>query len=111
MGVAQANAVPIMFPPGRTETEIEVPIINDRLVEGTERFLGRIISGGGITDLNITAPTATVDIIDDDSKWILPPSHTHKSPLLYDWNFAPHLSLSGINCPYYLSSSLQSLSF
>ena len=47
-----------------------MPIINDQFVEGTERFLGQIISGGGIDDLVITAPTATVDITDNDSKWI-----------------------------------------
>ena len=53
---------------------IEVPITNDQLVEGTERFLGQIITGGGISDLDITAPTATVDIADNDSKW------SHMSP-------------------------------
>ena len=47
-----------------------MPIINDQFVEGTERFLGQIISGGGIDDLVLTAPTATVDITDNDSKWI-----------------------------------------
>ena len=53
-----------------------MPIINDQLVEGTEQFLGQIISGGGITYLYIFAPTATVDITDNDSKWIpiSPPS-------------------------------------
>jgi hypothetical protein len=60
--------MPITFPAGSLQTEIEVPITNDRLVEGTERFLGQIISGGGITGLDITAPTATVDITDNDSK-------------------------------------------
>ena len=53
---------------------IEVPITNDALVEGTERFLGQIISGGGIADLDIIAPTATVDIRDDDGKLLFPTS-------------------------------------
>ena len=68
MGYTRANAIPIIFPPGSTETQIEVPITNDRLVEGTERFLGRIVSGGSIPGLDIFAPTATVDITDNDSK-------------------------------------------
>ena len=78
MGIAQANATPITFPPGSNQTEIEVPITSDTLAEETERFLGRIISGGGIANLSITAPTATVDIRDDDGKLLFPtssPSH------------------------------------
>ena len=67
-GYIRTNAIPIIFSPGRPETEIEVPITNDQLVEGTERFLGHIISGGGIADLDIFAPTATVDITDNDGK-------------------------------------------
>jgi hypothetical protein len=77
-----------------------VPITNDQLVEGTERFLGQIISGGGITGLDITAPTATVDITDNDSK------HTLVS--LCDWNF---YSLSFCNKLSIFEQSLQSLSF
>ena len=38
MGYIRANAIPIIFSPGRPETEIEVPITNDRLVEGTFNF-------------------------------------------------------------------------
>ena len=68
MGYTRANAIPIIFPPGSTETQIEVPITNDQLVEGTERFLGRIISGGGIAGLDINVPTAIVNINDDDCK-------------------------------------------
>ena len=49
-------------------TRITVPIIDDTRVEETERFYGEIISGGGISDIQIFAPTATVDIIDNDSK-------------------------------------------
>ena len=67
-GYTQANAIPIMFPAGSTETVIEVPITNDRLVEGTERFFGRVISGGGIPNLDIFAPNVTVDICNNDSK-------------------------------------------
>ena len=74
MAIAPANAIPITFPPGSHQTEIEVPITNDALVEVTERFLGQIISGGGIADLDIIAPTATVDIRDDDGKLLLPTS-------------------------------------
>ena len=74
MGIAQANAIPIAFPPGSTETVIEVPITNDALEEGIERFLGQIISGGGIADLDIIAPTATIDIRDDDGKLLFPTS-------------------------------------
>ena len=68
MGYTRANAIPIIFPPGSTETQIEVPITNDQLVEGTERFLGQIVSGGSILGLDIFAPTATVNITDNDSK-------------------------------------------
>ena len=60
----------ITFPTGSTETVIEVPITNDWLVEGTEWFFGRVIygHGGGISNLDIFAPNATVDISDNDSK-------------------------------------------
>ena len=68
MGYTRANAIPITFPSGSFETVIEVPITDDTMVEGTERFLGQIVSGGGIGDLIISAPTATVDIIDNDGK-------------------------------------------
>ena len=60
--------MPIVFPSGEARTTIEIPITDDMLVEGTERFLGQIVSGGGITNLHIFAPTATVDIIDNDGK-------------------------------------------
>ena len=86
MGIAQANAIPITFPPGSTETVIEVPITNDALVEGTERFFGQIISGGGIDDLTITAPTATVDIRDDDGKLLFPTSSSNHLIAIY-WSF------------------------
>ena len=68
MGYTLANAILITFPSGSFETVIEVPITDDTMVEGTERFLGQIISGGGIGDLIIFAPNATVDIIDNDGK-------------------------------------------
>ena len=64
-------------------------ITNDLLVEGSERFMGQIISGGGIADLNIFAPTATVDITDNDSKF----------------NSCDSLSLSLSFPPLYLPSS------
>ena len=65
-GITQANVVPIIFADGEARTTVEVPINNDNLVERTERFLGQIISGGGISALRILAPTATVDIVDND---------------------------------------------
>ena len=69
-GITQANALPIIFTGGSTQTTIEISINNDNLVERTEWFLGQIISGGGISDLRIFAPTATVDITDNDGKYI-----------------------------------------
>ena len=67
MGYTRTTAIPITFPAGSTETTIEVHINNDQLVERTtEQFTGRIISGGGISDLNIFASHATVDIMDND---------------------------------------------
>ena len=57
----------IAFPTGSTETVIEVPITNDQLMELTERFFGRVISGVGILGLDIFAPIATVDISNNDS--------------------------------------------
>ena len=60
---------------------IEVSITNDALVEGIERFLGQIISGEGIADLDIIAPTATVDIRDDDGKLLFPTSSPR--PIIY----------------------------
>ena len=45
---------------------IEIPISDDPLVEETERFFGRIISGGGIPNLDIFAPNAIVHITDNN---------------------------------------------
>ena len=67
-GYTRANAIPITFPDGNTQTTIEVNITNDQLVEGPEQFFGRIISGGGISNIDIFAPNANVDIGDNDSK-------------------------------------------
>ena len=67
-GIAQANAIPIIFEAGQTSTTVTVPITNDNRVEGDEQFFGQIISGGGIPNIEIFAPTATVDIVDDDCK-------------------------------------------
>ena len=67
-GYTRANAIPITFPDGNTQTTIEVNITNDQLVEGPEQFFGRIISGGGISNIDIFAPNANVNIGDNDSK-------------------------------------------
>ena len=67
MGYTRAAAIPITFPAGSTETTIEVQINNDQLVERTtEQFTGRIVSGGGLSNLNIFTSHATVDIMDND---------------------------------------------
>ena len=62
-GTPQANAVPVMFPPGQMTTTINVPIINDEVAEGTERFFGRLQLATGST-VTIFANQSTVDILD-----------------------------------------------
>ena len=76
-GYSRANAIPITFPPRSNETIIEILIINDPLVEGTERFFGRIISGGGISDLIIHHTIAVVDITGDNECYNGKSSHHH----------------------------------
>ena len=47
---------------------LTIPINDDQVAEGREQFFGQIISGGGISDLVLTNPTAVIDIIDNDGK-------------------------------------------
>ena len=67
-GITRGNAIPIIFESGQTSTTITVPIANDGRVEGDEQFMGQIVSGGGIDNIVIFAPTANVTILDDDGK-------------------------------------------
>ena len=69
-GISRENAIPIIFESGQTSTTITVPIVNDDRVEGDEQFMGHIISGGGISNTEIYAPTASVTIVDDDRKLV-----------------------------------------
>ena len=64
--VAQAPAQLLTFPPNQTTTSISIGIINDTLVEGLEQFRVHLQDAGNVENLNITQPTATVDIMDSD---------------------------------------------
>ena len=67
-GISRENAIPIIFESGQLSTTITIPIANDDRVEVDEQFMGQIISGGGIDNIRIVAPTADVTIVDDDGK-------------------------------------------
>lgn len=63
--------MPVVFGTGQSTATITIPIIDDSSVEGIENFqvnLRRVTSFTG--NLAITEPTATVTIVDDDSKCI-----------------------------------------
>ena len=100
-GYTRATAIPITFPAGSTETTIEVQINNDQFVETTAQFIGRIVSGGGIGNLNIFAPRATINITDNDSMYNYIYENLSPSPS------PPPLSLSlPFNSLFYSSLSL-----
>ena len=66
--MAQASAQLLTFPPNELRTSISIGIINDTLVEGLEQFRVHLQDAGNVLNLVITQPTATVNIIDNDSK-------------------------------------------
>ena len=100
-GYTRANAIPIIFPAGSSQTVVEVNITNDQFVETSERFFGRIISGKRIDDIEIFAPNATVDITDNDSE--LSPSHLSPTPTLAQTH------PSSCSLPLFLSPTLSPL--
>ena len=66
-GITQANAEPIIFTDGPT-VAISINITDDNLAEGGEHFSVHIISGGNISNSDFFAPTAIVNIVDNDGK-------------------------------------------
>ena len=66
-GITQATAQPIIFADGQPTTTVSINITGDHLAEDSEWFSVHIISGGGISDLNIFAPNATIEIADNDN--------------------------------------------
>ena len=64
-GITQANAEPIVFANGQPTTTVSINITDDNLAEGRKWFSVHIISGG-VSDLHIFAPRATIEIADDD---------------------------------------------
>ena len=105
-GYTRATAIPITFPAGSTETTIEVQINNDQFVETTAQFIGRIVSGGGIGNLNIFAPRATINITDNDSMYNYIYENLSPSPSTPP----PPLSLSPFQFPFFLLLIPRSLS-
>ena len=76
-GTTRANAVPIIFPSGPTIITISISITDDNLVEGGEYFSVHIILGENISDLVLFAPTATVNIVDNDGKCCVKVTHNY----------------------------------
>ena len=77
---AAVNGIPIIFPAGQIKTTITVTITDDKLIEGTEHFFGQIQSDN--SSIVIFAPTATVNILDNDSKFRMYYTPLFSSPLL-----------------------------
>lgn len=67
--ITEDNAISISFPTGLAQTEIVIHIIDDRLVEGTEWFLVHI-SCRSIDGFEIFAPTATINVADNDGVYM-----------------------------------------
>ena len=67
-GLTRANAEPIIFNNGQLTVSVSINITDDNLAEGEQHFSGRIISGGLISDLIISAPVATIRVADNDGK-------------------------------------------
>ena len=62
-GITNANAIPIIFPVGSTNTTVTVAITNDGEFEGIEHFYCRLRpSSTAPTNLRIPVDTATVVI-------------------------------------------------
>ena len=62
-GITNANAIPIIFPVGTTNTTVTVPITNDGEFEGIEHFYCRLRpSSTAPTNFRIPVDTATVVI-------------------------------------------------
>ena len=80
-GTTRTNAVPIIFPNGPTIT-ISINITDDNLVEGGEYFSVHIILGENISDLVLFAPTATINIVDNDGKCCMKVTHNYDTYLL-----------------------------
>ncbi len=70
MGVATS----LTFSSSITQLAVDIPIINDLIVEGNERFQVSLATGDGSVNLN--PATGFVTIIDDDRKrqytWMFP---------------------------------------
>jgi len=70
MNITHANAVPVNFPPQSLSTVVQVAIQDDRVIEGTKQFFGRLRSNGTSPNLSIPVDRATVQILDDDGKQV-----------------------------------------
>ncbi len=69
--VASGSAIPVVFGTDESTTTITIPITNDELIEGVENFEVHLRQVTSFTDaLSITAPTATVSIVDNDGELV-----------------------------------------
>ena len=62
--------MPVNFPPQSLSTVVQVEIQDDRVIEGTKQFFGRLQSIGTSPNLTIPVDKVTVQILDDDGKCI-----------------------------------------
>ena len=56
----------VVFGPDEEVKTVEVPIVNDDLLEEDENFFGRLVTSD--PDVDVINPNAEVTIIDDESK-------------------------------------------
>ena len=59
-----------MFQPPDIRAVATVTVFDDRLVEGTEEFLGRLRVPVGVAGVELARDVTTVEILDDDCEWV-----------------------------------------
>jgi len=69
-GITSANAIPVNFPLQSLSTVVQVAIQDDRVIERTKQFFGRLQSNGTRPNLSIPVDKATIQILDDDGKQV-----------------------------------------
>ena len=65
----QGGSFMVEFAAGETELFVDIPIINDNVLEAMERFTATLTSNTPNVDIESGADSAIVIIIDDDSEY------------------------------------------
>ena len=77
----EAASIPVTIPSGETMVTVEVSILNDNVVEQVQEEFSvelQLDSTGGEEVIIEGAGEGTVEVIDDDSKYLTPCSHYTK---------------------------------